>query len=159
MDEIQGSVVKRGKRNLITRLSRGNDKEAIAAWRLEFDEILHVFNVRSVTPARSLLTCRFQTELAENTRPTVSDTPHDVANIDATTSDVHHDTPDADVRHNVPNTHPIDSEVQSEIANIWTTSSNIHRNKLKSCEYADDKKQPVSITDTLTATDYPLTTT
>jgi hypothetical protein len=163
MDEIQRNIIRQGKRSSITRLFRGNDKEAIAAWGLGFDEIRRVLNVRSVTSVRSLLTCRFQTELAANTRPTVADTPHDVANIHATTSDVHHDTPDADniipdVRHDVPNTHPIDSEVRSEIANTWTTSSNIHRNKLKSREDADGQKQPVSITHTLTVTEYPLTT-
>jgi hypothetical protein len=53
MDEIQRNIIRRGKRSSITRLFRGNDsdKEAIATWRLEFDEILRVFNVRSVTSA------------------------------------------------------------------------------------------------------------
>jgi hypothetical protein len=118
-----------------------------------FDEIRRVLNVRSVTSVRLLLTCCFQTELVVNTRPTVSDTRHDIASIHATTSDVHRDTPDADniipdVRHDVPNTHPI----------ARTASSSIHRNKLKSREDTDGQKQPVSITRTLIVTEYPLTT-
>jgi hypothetical protein len=148
MDEIQRYIIKRGKRNLITRLSRGNDKEAIATWTLEFNETLHIFNVRSVTPARSLLTSRFQTELVANTRPTVSDTRHDAANIHTATSEAHHDTTDADdivpdVRHDIPHTHHIDS--------------NIHREKLKSREDGDGQKQAVSITHTLTFTEWLLT--
>jgi hypothetical protein len=47
--EIQGKVVKRGKRNHVSRLFHAkNDKEAIAAWRQDLNKILHIFNVRSV---------------------------------------------------------------------------------------------------------------
>jgi hypothetical protein len=49
--EIQGKVVKRGKRNQISRfLSSKNDKDAIAAWRQDLNRILHIFNVRSLGP-------------------------------------------------------------------------------------------------------------
>jgi hypothetical protein len=54
MDEIQRAIIRRGKRSSITRLFRGGsdaDKEAIATWRLEFNEILRVFNVRYATSA------------------------------------------------------------------------------------------------------------
>jgi hypothetical protein len=51
VDEIQRNIIKRGKRNAISRLYHANDdKKAIATWRLDLDGILHVFNVRSVTP-------------------------------------------------------------------------------------------------------------
>ena len=50
--EIQGKVVKRGKRNPVSRfLGSKNDKDAIAAWRQDLNRILHIFNVRSVRPA------------------------------------------------------------------------------------------------------------
>ena len=46
--EIQKNTIKRGKRNPISRRYRTkDDKEAIAAWKLELDGILHVFNVRA----------------------------------------------------------------------------------------------------------------
>ena len=50
MDEIQGHIIKRGKRNAVSRRYHAkDDKEAIATWRLDLDEILGVFNVRSAT--------------------------------------------------------------------------------------------------------------
>jgi hypothetical protein len=54
--EIQGRVVKKGKRNPISRfLSSKNDKDAIAAWRQDLNRILHIFNVRSAGPVWRLL--------------------------------------------------------------------------------------------------------
>jgi len=42
-------VTKQSKRNAIFRhLHAKNDKEKIAAWRLDLNRILHVFNVRSI---------------------------------------------------------------------------------------------------------------
>jgi len=47
--EIQGKIVKRGKRNAITRLLRARkDEKSIATWRLELTGILQVFNVGPV---------------------------------------------------------------------------------------------------------------
>jgi hypothetical protein len=72
--EIQRKVIKRSRRNTVSRLFRAkNDKETIANWRLELNRILHVFNVRSVISAWSSLTVNFQTELAVNTHVTVTD--------------------------------------------------------------------------------------
>jgi len=52
--EIQGKIVKWGKRNPVSRFIHArNDEEAIATWRLDFIRILQVFNVR---PARSYMT-------------------------------------------------------------------------------------------------------
>ena len=49
-DEIRRIIIKRGKRNVISRRYHAkDDKAAIAAWKLELNRILHVFNVRSVT--------------------------------------------------------------------------------------------------------------
>jgi len=56
MDEIQRHITKRGRRNAISRLYHANDdKEAISTWKLDLNEILGVFNVCSVIPARRLL--------------------------------------------------------------------------------------------------------
>jgi len=50
MAEIQRKVVKQNGRNAVSRLVHAkNDKEKIAAWKLDLDRILHVFNVRSAT--------------------------------------------------------------------------------------------------------------
>jgi len=58
--EIQKNIIKRGKRNGVSRMFHAkNDKEMIATWRLDLDRILHVFNVCSVTPIRLPLTSHF----------------------------------------------------------------------------------------------------
>ena len=50
MAEVQGNIIKRGKRNPISRCYHAKeDKEAIAAWKLDLNRIRHVFNVGSVT--------------------------------------------------------------------------------------------------------------
>ena len=52
MEEMQGRITKQGKRNVITRhLHAKNDKERIAAWRLDLNRILHVFNVCPIASA------------------------------------------------------------------------------------------------------------
>ena len=58
--EIQRNIIKRGKRSAISRLFHAKeDKETIAAWRLDLNRILHVFNVRTIAAVRALLTARF----------------------------------------------------------------------------------------------------
>ena len=52
MEEIQERIVKLGKRNVISQhLHAKNDKEKIAAWRLDLIRILHIFNVCPIVPA------------------------------------------------------------------------------------------------------------
>ena len=122
MDEIQRHTIKWGKRNVISRhYHTKDDKKAIATWRLDLDRILHVFNVCSVTPARPLLTFRFQTELGVDVHATVSDTHQDAANEHA---------------------------IESDVANTHTIASGIHRNKLENREGADGKNQAVGTTRT-----------
>ena len=54
--EIQGDIIEKGRRNLLSRLIHAkNDEEAIATWKLALNRILHVFNVRSVDLTRLLL--------------------------------------------------------------------------------------------------------
>ena len=51
-DETRRNVIKRGKRNAISRRYHAKDDgEAIATLRVELNRIIHVFNVRSVTSA------------------------------------------------------------------------------------------------------------
>ena len=127
MDEIQRHIIKRGKRNAISRRYHAeDDKEAIATWRLDLDRILHVFNVCSATPARRLLTFRFQTELGVNAHASVSDTHQDAAN---------------------------EHTIGSGVANARTVISDIHRNKLKSREGVDGRNQAVGTTHTLPVTE------
>jgi len=78
MDNIEKHIARRGKRNAISRRYRaGDDKEAVATWRLDLVKILRFFKVCFVTPARLLLTLRFQTELGVNAHATVSDAHQD----------------------------------------------------------------------------------
>ena len=80
--EIQRKVTKQSKRNAVSRIVQArNDKDTIAAWKLELGRILQVFNVRSVIFTWPSLTAPFQTELAMNTHVTVSDIQHDVSRI------------------------------------------------------------------------------
>jgi len=51
--EIQGNVIEKGERNLFSRIIHArNDKDVIAAWRVELNGVLHVFNVRSTGRCR-----------------------------------------------------------------------------------------------------------
>ena len=53
MEEMQGRIAKQGKRNVVSRhLHAKNDKERIAAWRLDLNRILHVFNVCPIISVR-----------------------------------------------------------------------------------------------------------
>ena len=80
--EIQERVIEKGERNLLSRLVHANsDKEAVGAWKLDLNSILHVFNVRSVGFTQISLIFPFQTELAVNTHVTVSDIRRDVSKI------------------------------------------------------------------------------
>ena len=57
--EIREKVIKQSNRNPISRhLHAKGDKDTIAAWKLDLNRILQVFNVRSTTPLL-LLTVRF----------------------------------------------------------------------------------------------------
>jgi hypothetical protein len=80
--EIQRKIIKQSGRNSLSRLAHAkNDKETIAAWKLDLNRILHVFNVCPVLSAWLSLTINFQTELAVNTHVAVSDIRNDVSKI------------------------------------------------------------------------------
>ena len=123
MAEIQRGIVKGGKRSAISRVFHAKDDQGtIAAWRLDLNRILHIFNVRSITSVWPWLTARFQTELAINTNVVVSDVHRGVANTYTVVSDVHQ---------GVVNTHTVVSE--------------IHRVIVQNQEGTDSKNQSVSV--------------
>jgi len=129
MDRIQRHIIEWGKRNAISRRYHAkDDKEAVATWKSDLDGILRVFNVCSVTPARRLLTFRFQDELG--------------ANAHATGSDTHQDKP----------------TTGSDIAITNTIVSDIHRNELGGREGAGGRSRAVSTARTLLATRKPVLT-
>ena len=83
--EIQRNVTKQSKRNPVSRLFHAKvDKDAITAWRVELNRILHVFNVRSFASQFLLLTVCLQTELAINTHVVISETHNIVSDIHRT---------------------------------------------------------------------------
>ena len=50
-DEIQRNIIERNKRNVFSRRYHvKDDKEAIATWRLDFNRIRRIIDVRSATP-------------------------------------------------------------------------------------------------------------
>ena len=75
MAEIRRTVIKRSKRNVLSRhLVAKGDKEKIATWRVELEKMIRDFNVRSIVTVRRLLTPDSQTALAINTNVTVTET-------------------------------------------------------------------------------------
>ena len=57
VDEIQRNVIKRGKRNAVSRWLRAEDDgRAVATWRSELNSIQDIFNVRAIDYPWPLLT-------------------------------------------------------------------------------------------------------
>ena len=162
MSDIERNIIKRGKRNALSRQFRARDDEkAIAAWKLELDKIRHVFEVRSFACTWRLLTSSLQTELAAATDTTLSDihreayasrtnTPDpqkgapgtgatqvrpDVLNTPTTASDIHHSVTDP---------HPILPKIQKGLSEGRTTTVNMHHNTLKDQQGRDSKNRAVS---------------
>ena len=131
MAEIQRKIVKRGKRNAVSRLFHAKtDQGAIAAWRLDLNRILHIFNVRPAAFVWSSLTGRSQTELAINTNVVVSDIRHDVTNTQTIVSSV---------RQGV-------FELQHNVVNTYTIVSDIHRTMVAGRRGTDGENRSVGVT-------------
>ena len=82
--DIQRKIIKKGKRNTVSRLIHAkNDKEIIAVWKSDLSKILLIFNVCSIVArvVRLLLTSHFQTELTLNTHTLVSGVDQNVTKI------------------------------------------------------------------------------
>lgn len=83
--EIERNVIRLGKQKIFSGLFHSkDDKEKIAAWRLDLNRILHIFNVRFITSLPTFLTIRLQTELAINTHVAVVNTQNIVSDIHRT---------------------------------------------------------------------------
>lgn len=96
--EIQRNITQRGKRNpLSKRYHEKDDKEAIAAWRLNLNGVRQVFNVRSVTPAWPLLTVYSQKELGINMRTTASSALQDSVKKRTIATGIHRDVLNAEI--------------------------------------------------------------
>ena len=81
LGEIQEKVIKKGKRNTVSRLFHAKiDKETITTWKSDLGKVLLIFNVRSIVVVWLLLTVYSQTELALNTHTIVSDIHHIMVN-------------------------------------------------------------------------------
>jgi hypothetical protein len=117
--------MKQSDRNAVSRLFHTkNDKDMIAAWRLDLNRILHVFNVRSISLSPPLLTICFQTELAINTHVAVADVRHDVASTHSIVSDVQHTV--ASTHDTVSATHEIVSGTRDIISGTHSIVSSTH---------------------------------
>ena len=72
--EIRRRVSKQSRRNTVSRLIHAkNDKDAIAAWKLDLNRVLQVFTVRSAPFNWLSLIVSFQAELVVNTHTMVLD--------------------------------------------------------------------------------------
>jgi methyl-accepting chemotaxis protein len=117
--------MKQSDRNAVSRLFHAkNDKDTIAAWRLDLNRILHVFNVRSISLLPPLLIVCFQTELAINTHVAVADVRHDVANTHIIVSDVQHNV--ASTHDTVSATHEIVSGTHDIVSGTRDIVSGTH---------------------------------
>ena len=153
--EIQRNIIKRGKRNGISRhFHAKNDKEAITTWRSDLTRILHVFNVRFVASVRPSLTFRIQTELAINTHVVVSDIHCDVVDTQAVVSDIRRDVMStqavvSDVHQGVETTQVIISELQESVTKTHTIVSDIHRTVVRRQEGSEGTNLSVSVARTI----------
>ena len=90
MAEIQGKIIKQGKRNAISQhFHARDDKDKLTAWRLDLDRILQVFNVCPTVTVRRLLTLYSQTELAIDTNVTVTETHAIVSGLERNAMSTH----------------------------------------------------------------------
>ena len=81
--DIQKKAIKEIGRNYLSQLVHAKgDKDKIAAWRLELNRILQIFNVRSVVLTSSLLTTLFSDQV-------VLEHPRNSSDTNATASDTH----------------------------------------------------------------------
>ena len=128
MADIQKYMIKRGKRNAISRFRHEKkDNEVIATWMRSLDKIRRDFEVCFFVLTRRLLTFRFQTELAMKTAVNVSDSYDGVASTGV---------PEV---FDTSNTHPTISQVHGGLAND-------RKDALKNRDNANCQNRPVSTT-------------
>ena len=112
--EIQRKVAKQRQRHPVCRLFHAkNDKDKIAAWKLDLNRILLIFHVHSVTSPLASLTILFQTELAIDTNVEVTGVRHDVSKARKIVSDTQNIV--SNTQNVVSDTHNIVSEIHRAI--------------------------------------------
>ena len=169
MSDIEKNIIKRGKRNVLSRQFRARDDEkAIAAWKLELDKIRQVFEVRSFTCTWRLLTSSLQTELAAVTDTTLSDIHREASATNTNTPDPQKGTPEtgatqvrpdalntcataSDVHHSVANPHPILPNIQKGLSEGRTATANMHHITLEDRQGRGGKNRAVSVATLLVA--------
>ena len=158
--EIQEEVTEKARGSLFSRVFLvKSDKVTITAWKLDLYRILHIFNVRSVAPAWSRLTLRFQTELAMDTNVVVSKICHDTVNTDADAMrpDTNPMRPDTnpmrpDTNPTKPDTNAVktgSSAKRIDTAKTNTAALRTRRTTVRRQKLTDSKKRPVRVTRTL----------
>ena len=163
MDKIQEKITEKGRRNWLSRVIHAkSDKDAVAAWKLDLNRILHIFNVRFITNLWSSLTVHFQTQLAINTNVVISDVRRDVQNTQTIVSCVHHNATNihtvvSNIHNDVANTQTVVSDVHQGVVNTQAIVSDIHRAVVKGRDEADNKHLSVSVTCTMSIAQSMLT--
>ena len=150
------NIIKRGKRNVLSRSFHARDNEkAIAAWKLDLNEICRALEVRPFPcELRRLLTFSFQVEPAEkadagvrNILNTHKNAPglHGIPNIG-----------NPDVRSDVLNAHDVASRAHRDVvypdpivSQAWEGTANgipprAHRNMLRNLGDVDGQNRTVS---------------
>ena len=155
MTEIQEYIVKRDKRNAISRIFRSKDDEkAVAGWRLNLEKIRLIFDVRVLVFlffCPGLPTSCFQTELAINKDTNANDTSNahttspgiDRKGSNTGVPEVRRDVPA--VHHGVVPSRPIVPGVKNDHEESRTVVSNVHRNTVESQESTNSQNRTVSM--------------
>ena len=167
MSEIRSHIVKRGKRNVLSRSLHAKDNEKdIAAWKVDLGRIRRALDVCPFicVSAWRPLTVSFQAELGVNTDADVHGISNEVPNTRMATFSLHRDVlsisipevprfskTDADVavsrtHHNVVHPKPIIPKARSDHADGLSTSSSIHHSPLENKGDGDGQNRAVSIT-------------
>ena len=151
MSDIERNIIKRCKRNVLSRQFRARDDEkAIAAWKLELDKIRQVFEVRSFTCTWRLLTSSLQTELAAVTDTTLSDIHREASATNTNTPDPQKGAPEtrataSDIHHGVTNPHPTLPNIQKGLSEGRIATVSMHHHTLKDQQGRDSKNRAVSV--------------
>ena len=143
-------VVKRGKRNALSRPFHAKDDEkAITTWKVNLDGIRRTSEVRPCPRIFAKIpNFWLQAGLTENAGAGA----HDVLTTHTNTPGLHEVRSDvlnahdvvSNTHHNAVYTHPVDSQVWRDPASGIPSSSSTRRNKLGNLGDVDGKNQPVS---------------
>jgi len=121
--DIQRKLVKWNKLNVVFRyfLAR-KEKKTVAGWRLGLENILQIFDVRSVARVITVVNFPLHKAIPMNT-----------------------DTAAAAVHNDVTNTKTITSGIQNDVVNTPVAVSDSHRNASKRPEDLRGQNRPVSV--------------